>query len=220
MGKKIGIMGGTFNPIHYGHLLLAESAREIFGLHKVLFMPSGNSYMKESQTIAKAGHRIQMTKLALEGNPFFELSQMETEREGPTYTCETLAELKRQNPEDQYFFLLGADNLFLLEKWKRADYLLQNCVIIAAARGTQTGGKTQEKAQYLRQAYQADIRMLPQRQIDISSSEIRRRLAESKSVRYLLPETVIHYIEENHLYKTHTQSEGGTEKGGVGFEKL
>ena len=129
MEKKVGIMGGTFNPIHNGHLLLAESAREAFGLDEILFMPSGNSYMKDAASILDGKTRAHMTELAIEGNPFFRLSRMELERKGPTYTCDTLSQLKRQEGACQYFFIMGADNLFILEKWKDVEYIFQNCVI-------------------------------------------------------------------------------------------
>lgn len=198
--KKIGIMGGTFNPVHNGHLLLAESAREVFGLDEVLFMPSGNSYMKDARFILDGEIRAHMVSLAVNGNPFFSLSKMELEREGPTYTCETLKELKRQNGENQYFFIMGADNLLILEKWKDVPYILQNCVIAAAVRGDESKEKIREAAGRLMECYQADIRILPQRRIDISSFEIRKRRQEGKSIRYLLPESVFAYISENGLY--------------------
>ncbi|MCM1134649.1 MAG: nicotinate-nucleotide adenylyltransferase [Clostridium sp.] len=201
MEKKIGIMGGTFNPVHNGHLLLAESARELFSLDEIIFMPSGNSYMKDSRFVASAKHRIAMTELAISENPFFSLSKIETERKGPTYTFETLSELKSQNPANRYFFIMGADNLLILEKWKNADYILANCAIIAAARGDGTDAKIKERAAYLEKTYRADIRILPQRRIDISSSEIRRRLADGKTVRYMLPEKVLDYIQQNKLYR-------------------
>ena len=112
MEKKVGIMGGTFNPIHNGHLLLAESAREAFGLDEILFMPSGNSYMKDAASILDGKTRAYMTELAIEGNPFFRLSRMELERKGPTYTCDTLSQLKRQEGACQVFFYHGGRQSF------------------------------------------------------------------------------------------------------------
>ena len=176
MEKKVGIMGGTFNPIHNGHLILAESAREAFGLDEIIFMPSGNSYMKDASSILDKDTRAHMTELAIKDNPYFHLSRMELEREGPTYTCDTLAQLKAQDGKSRYFFIMGADNLFILEKWKNAAYILQNCVIAAAARGEEADGDIRREAGRLRDCYQADIRLLLQRRIDISSLEIRERI--------------------------------------------
>ena len=202
MEKKVGIMGGTFNPIHNGHLLLAESAREAFGLDEILFMPSGNSYMKDAASILDGKTRAHMTELAIEGNPFFRLSRMELERKGPTYTCDTLSQLKRQEGACQYFFIMGADNLFILEKWKDVEYIFQNCVIAVAARGDEPDGEIGRKAELLKKRYQADIRLLSERRIDISSLEIRERLQKVQSVRYLLPDSVLAYIAREGLYQS------------------
>ncbi len=201
MGKKIGILGGTFNPIHNGHLILAEDAREILGLDEIIFMPSGNSYMKRDSAIPAGEIRAQMTELALEGNPYFSLSRLEVERQGPTYTRDTLAQLMALHPDARYYFILGADNLLTLETWKDPAFILQNCVIAAAVRGTGTEEKMKKIASHLIYEYHGDIRILPARFMDISSSEIRQRIREHKSVRYLIPQKVLAYIEENKLYQ-------------------
>lgn len=201
MEKKIGILGGTFNPIHNGHLILAEDAREILGLDEIIFMPSGNSYMKRDSAIPAGEIRAQMTELALEGNPYFSLSRLEVERQGPTYTRDTLAQLMALHPDARYYFILGADNLLTLETWKDPAFILQNCVIAAAVRGTGTEEKMKKIASHLIYEYHGDIRILPARFMDISSSEIRQRIREHKSVRYLIPQKVLAYIEENKLYQ-------------------
>ena len=201
MGKKIGIMGGTFNPVHNGHLLLAENAREAFALDEILFIPSGNSYMKDTASILGGGIRACMIELALEGNPYFSLSRVDLYREGPTYTCDTLAQLKRMYPDDQYYFIMGADNLLTMESWKNPGLILQSCTVIAAVRGNGTESRIESAARYLRARYHACINILPARYIDISSSEIRQRLKEHKSVRYMLPENVLKYIDEKGLYR-------------------
>lgn len=197
---KIGIMGGTFNPIHNGHLLLAEAAREELGLEKVLFMPSGNSYMKDSASIASKQHRIEMTALAIADNPYFELSLMETEREGATYTCDTLQELKAAFPADEFYFILGADSFMSVERWKNPEIIMQNCILTVSVRGGNLKA-VEEKAVYLRNTFDAKIFLLPERNIDISSTEIRNRLREGRFVKYMLPENVRLYIEENGLYQ-------------------
>ncbi len=200
MGKKIGIMGGTFNPIHNGHLMLAESARETLGLDRIIFMPNGNPYMKNTSSLLSGADRMHMIELAIEGNPCFSSSSIEIDKEGPTYTCETLAALKEQNSEDQYYFIMGADSLLMLESWKNPDYILRNCVIVAAVRGTGTEEKMEKIAGHLIYEYQADIRILPARYIDIASSDIRHKIKEGNSIRYMVPEKVLSYIKENGLY--------------------
>lgn len=202
MGKKIGIMGGTFNPIHNGHLLLAEAAKEVFELDGIVFMPSGNSYMKNQASILDGKTRAHMIELAIMGNADFSLSMLEVKREGPSYTCDTLAELREMYPEDQFYFIMGADSLLMLESWKNPEFILQNCIIAVAVRGTGTEEKIQKIAGHLIYEYHADIRILPARYIDISSSEIRERLKEGKSIRHMLPQKVIEYIDENKFYQT------------------
>ena len=163
MKKKTGIMGGTFNPVHNGHLLLAETAREFFGLDKVIFMPSGNPYMKKNAIIPDGNLRVQMLEHAVKENPYFRLSRMEVEREGPTYTCDTLVKLRELNPEEEYYFIMGADSLLTLESWKNPEIIFQNCVIAAAVRGTGTEDKIKKIADYLTESYQSDIRIMPSR---------------------------------------------------------
>lgn len=199
--KKTGVFGGTFNPIHYGHLLLAEQAREFVSLDEVVFMPSGNSYMKDSSEIAAGEHRLAMTKLALSGNPFFSLSALETERGGATYTCDTLCVLRKQNPDTQYYFILGADNLFSIEDWKNPEIILGNCYLITTVRGKKSEDDIKRQATYLEQKYDTRVILLPERKIDLSSSEIRARLQKGESVRYMIPDKVLSYIQEYKLYR-------------------
>lgn len=200
MAKKIGIMGGTFNPIHFGHLLLAEQAMEAYDLDEVLFIPSGNPYMKDTEPIVDGVIRGHMTELALKGHPHFRMSSIELDREGPTYTYETLETLKEENPDCTYYFILGADSLLTMETWKNPKQIFKNCVVIASVRGTGTEDKIRKIATHLIYEYQADVHILPARFIDLSSSEIRQRIAKGKSVRYMLPEEVREYIYENGLY--------------------
>ena len=199
--NKVGIMGGTFNPVHNGHLLLAEQAREYCNLDEILFMPSGNSYMKEHDEIPDGETRISMTALAIEDNPYFALSTMEVERKGPTYTCETLAELKKLHSEIQYYFIIGADNLFSIETWWKPEEILACCTLIVALRGDKEERAILNKAADLKEKYNASIILLPERKFDISSTEIREKIKRGESVRYLLPDKVISYIEKNGLYK-------------------
>lgn len=198
--KRIGIMGGTFNPIHQGHLILAETAREYCELDEVLFIPSGNSYMKASDEILDGETRISMTALAIEDNPYFTLSSIEVEREGATYTCDTIRELKERNPSAEYYFIMGADTLFTIEKWKNSEEILRKCSLIVESRDEKDASELKEKASELQKKYQAYIIVLPERKVDISSTEIRNRLEKGESVRYMIPDKVLSYIEKNNLY--------------------
>ena len=198
--NKVGIMGGTFNPVHNGHLLLAEQAREYCNLDEILFMPSGNSYMKNHDEIPDGDTRISMTALAIEDNPHFAISAMEVERKGPTYTCETLKELKKLHSEIQYYFIIGADNLFSIETWWKPEEILACCTLIVALRGDKEERAILNKAADLKEKYNASIILLPERKFDISSTEIREKIKRGESVRYLLPDKVISYIEKNGLY--------------------
>lgn len=217
--EKIGIMGGTFNPIHNGHLAIAQKAKEQFALDKVLFMPSGVPYMKNLREVLPATVRCEMTALAIRDIPCFELSDLEAVEQSNTYTCRTLEKLKSLHPDTDYHFILGADSLFAIEEWRHPEQIFQNCTILAAVReGTaQTDtsheipasgsvktdtGILQTQVQYLQKKYQASIEMLQISAIDISSTQIRRMLHRGTSVHGLVPEAVEAYITENHLYQS------------------
>lgn len=199
--RRIGIMGGTFNPIHVGHLLLAENARDNFALDEILFIPSGHSYMKEESQLTDKNLRLQMTALAIEDNPFFTISAMEVERAGNTYTYETLTLLKKQNQEEaEYYFILGADSLFSMENWKHPEIIFDSCIVLAAVREDKAQADLLRQIAYLESKYGACIRQIALKEIDISSTDIRRRIAQHKSIRYMVPDKVISFIEEKHLY--------------------
>lgn len=199
--KKVGIMGGTFNPIHNGHLLLAEQAREYCGLDKITFIPSGNSYMKDKDNILDSSFRLAMTALAIENNPDFSLSAIEIERGGNTYTCDTLRELRTVSPGTEYYFIMGADNLFSVEYWKNPQEILSDCILVAAMREGRNEKDLKEKASELEKIYHARIILLPERRFDISSTEIRNKITKGESVRYMVPDKVLQYIQKQHLYQ-------------------
>ena len=193
-------MGGTFNPVHYGHLMIAEDARHYCDLDEVIFMPSGNSYMKNTDEILSGKIRIDMVKAAICSNPFFSCSDMEISRIGNTYTYETLEEFKRMYPEAELYFILGADNLFSVEKWKNSEKVMKSCTLITASRGEVCFGKLKDHAEYLEKQYDTTVILLPERKMDISSTEIRKRIKNGQSVRYMTPEKVIDYVLEKDLY--------------------
>lgn len=201
MKKKIGILGGTFNPVHMAHLIIAETAKEDAGLDDILFVPSGCSYLKDVSEIVPAKDRINMTGLAIEDNPAFALSTIEIDRGGNSYTCDTLRELKERYPQQEYYLIVGADNLFTMENWKDAETIFRSAKILAAVRGSKKRADMEAKMAELREKYSADITLLNVQHVDISSSEIREKVACGHSIRYMVPEKVREYILKNHLYE-------------------
>ena len=199
--KKIGILGGTFNPIHVGHLLLAQNALEYCGLDKVLVMPSGCSYYKNPREVAPADDRVSMTALAIEDNDRFELSRIEADREGNSYTFETLDILCRQNPDTRYYYIIGADTLFSMETWKQPDDIFNKCTVVCAKRGNLSDDELENKACYLREHFEADVILMDIDEVPISSTFIRHQLSQGKSCRYYLDDKVIKYIKDHELYK-------------------
>lgn len=199
--KKIGIMGGTFDPIHYGHLLLAQNALTSFDLDEILFIPSGTPWLKESTKVLPKNKRVSMTGIAIEENPQFALSTIEIDRDGNSYSYETVEELKKSNPDVDYYFIMGADSLLQIESWKCPDRLMKECTLLVAVRNDCDREGLEKQISYLKGKYEADIRILETARIDISSTIIRDMIAEGKSVRYMLPDNVIEFIEKNHLYE-------------------
>ena len=198
--QRIGIMGGTFNPVHMGHLLLAEWAYEQIGLDKVWMMPNAVPPHKTGQQILSKEHRIAMLQLAIEGNPHFQLSLFEKE-DRAHYSYETMEALQEAYPDYDFYYLMGGDSLFDIEKWVEFRRFLASCHILAAGR---TDGRNQELSNWaaiLKEKYQAEITLLNSPVIEISSSEIRNRKKEGKSIRYLVPDPVFSYIEAHDLYR-------------------
>ena len=199
--QKIGIMGGTFDPIHYGHLMIAENAREQFGLEKVLFLPTGHSPHKQVQDVTASFHRCQMVSLAIAGNPAFSMDQTEVDTKDTSYTYLTLGKLKERNPGAELFFILGADSLFDFEGWKEPAAILENCNVLAAHRKHQHQEKFFQQIDYLNQKYQEKFFPLDTPNLEVSSQDIRNRLHYGRTIRYLVPEAVEAYIRANHLYE-------------------
>lgn len=199
--KRVGIMGGTFNPIHIGHLIIAEAAYEAYDLDEVLFVPSGISYMKDQSEILDAKKRVHMTGLAIEDNPHFALSTIEIDRDGNSYSYETLETLRKQNPNTEYFFLVGSDTLFALETWKHPEILLPSCTILVAVRNGVPMEKMQEHAKYLEEKFGGSIQLLTTPNIEISATDIRNRIAANRNVKYFVPDSVLQFIEKKGLYK-------------------
>ncbi len=204
MGKKIGFMGGTFNPVHIGHLLLAECARVQENLDQVLFIPSGISYMKKDVEIPAGEVRLDMVDLAIGDNPYFSSSDIEIRRQGYTYTKDTLKKLRAANPDDTYYFIVGADSLFGMDAWKNPEEIFDNCIVLAAVRGLVSKEEILHQIDLLEKKYDAKIKLLEFPATDISSTQIRGCVREHKSIRYMVRDDVAEYIYENHLYESHS----------------
>ncbi len=205
---KIGIIGGTFDPIHNGHIYIAGKAMEEFSLSKVLFMPTGVSYMKTD--VSNAKDRYEMVRLALKDYPNFEISDLEVFRGGYTYTCETIAELKKIYPDDKLYFIIGTDTLFMMEKWKNYDYIFQNVTIIVADRAGENESDQKDKADYLKKQFGAKIKFLKAKKYNLSATLLRAGF-KIKSPAYKIkqdcPDSVVRYAEENHLYDSSPMKE-------------
>lgn len=198
---KIGIMGGTFNPIHNGHLMLAQYALEENNLDEIWFIPTGCSYMKKDQGILPGEERFHMVELAVTDNPRMYPIDIEIKREGYTYSYETLEMLNALYPEHQFYFIFGADCLFSIENWKCPQEIFDNCTIIAAVRSGASMEQMEAKKEELLNKFQGNIILMPFLQLEISSTLIRERLAMGKDVRYMLPESVLQYITDKHFYE-------------------
>ena len=199
---NIGVLGGTFDPVHNGHLLVAEEAKTRLNLAVVIFVPAGQPWLKVERPITPAEHRLQMLRLALADKPDFKLSTMEIERAGPSYTVDTITELQGQlDTEDELFFILGWGSLAELPQWQDVPRLVQMCYFVAAPR---PGAPRPDL-----KALEASISGISQRvmlldkpHVDISASLIRDRVARGLSVRHLVPEPVNRYLKEHKLYVT------------------
>ncbi|MCM8796783.1 MAG: nicotinate-nucleotide adenylyltransferase [Candidatus Omnitrophica bacterium] len=187
---KIGILGGTFNPIHTGHLILAEEAREKLDLDKVVFVPTFIPPHKDNGNIASAVERLHMVKLAIKGNSYFTVSDTEIKRGGRSYTIDTIREFKEKYSRNELYFIIGSDLLKYLDEWKDLSQILKMVKFIVATRP----GYPLEKIP-------SHIETMDIRAVDISAFEIRQAIKADKSFRYLVPEAVYNYILKKRLYK-------------------
>jgi len=198
--SKIGIMGGTFNPIHFGHLFLAENAYEQVGLDKVLFMPSKNPPHKEVMCKVTEKQRVDMIEIAIHDNPHFELSTLELNREGMTYTADTLQVLKEQNPDTEYYFIVGTDSLFMMHSWKDPQVVFDLCTVLVAARDNANADEIHKHMDYLKKSFHAKVEHIEMPMLQIASADIRERVEKAHTVRYYMPAPVIQYITDHSLY--------------------
>jgi nicotinate-nucleotide adenylyltransferase len=197
---KLGILGGTFDPVHLGHLIIAQEAQARLGLDQILFVPTGQPWMKRGRAISLGEHRVAMARLAVAENPTFQVSSMEVDRPGPTYTVETLRAIRRAEPGDQeLFFIIGADALEGLEGWKEPEAILEMCTLVVVSRP----GHPEPDIPGVAAGLPGEghrVRRLTGIQIGIGGSEIRERVAAGLPIRYWVPPAVEEYIVRNGLY--------------------
>lgn len=203
---SLGIMGGTFNPIHHGHLVTAEEALVQYGLDKVIFIPSGHAPHKENKEILFAEERYLMTVIATASNPDFSVSRIEIDRKGPSYTIDTLRKLKKIYGEDsKIFFITGADAILEILTWKHSEKLYDLCSFIAATRPGYCLEKFKELHLLPNNKYVGNkkprVFFMEIPALAISSTDIRRRIGEGRPIQYLVPESVANYIRKCGFYQ-------------------
>ena len=201
--KRIAVMGGTFDPIHYGHLVTAEAVRHEYKVERVIFIPTGQPSYKNAKSVTHSEHRYLMTVLATVTNPAFDVSRIEIDREGATYTIDTIKHLRNLcGAQTKIYFITGADAVLQILSWKNADELLTLCSFVAVTRPGYNPAVLREHVQRIKQKYATRLHFLEVPALAISSSDIRTRIGQNKPVRYLLPEEVERYILKSGLYRT------------------
>lgn len=198
--KKTGILGGTFDPVHRGHLQMAEAAFRQAGLDQVLFMPAKVPPHKRGRSITAAAQRADMIRLAIGERPGFVYSDFELQREGTTYTADTLQLLQDSHPEQEYYFILGGDSLFHLEEWYHPEKIMERSVLLAISRYGISRERMNQQVEMLTAKYHARIQIVEMPRMDISSSEIREYVRRGQSIDGLVPGQVADYIRRHGLY--------------------
>jgi nicotinate-nucleotide adenylyltransferase len=202
---RVGIVGGTFDPIHLGHLIIAEEARVQLGLERVIFIPAGRPWLKGSEPSASPKDRLEMTRLAVRSHPSFRCASIEVERGGNTYTVETLEVLSRSLPGAELFYVVGLDSLREFHRWRSPARILELATLVVLLRP----GYRRPPLNALRgvaPAAEERVRILKGPLMEVSSTDIRRRVAEGRSIRYLVPPEVEEYIARRGLYRAKEES--------------
>ena len=200
---RIGIFGGTFDPIHLGHLILAEQCRDQAKLDQVLFVPASLPPHKQQQTLTSFGQRVEMLTLAISGHAPFRVDELEKDRTGPSYTVDTLTQLQKQRPGDELCFILGSDSLHDLPLWYQPRRLLELATLLVVARADWPTFSPTELKESLQLANDFPLRyqIIEAPLITLSSRDIRARITNGRSVRYMIPRAVEAYIENKGLYR-------------------
>ncbi|MCI8429318.1 MAG: nicotinate (nicotinamide) nucleotide adenylyltransferase [Lachnospiraceae bacterium] len=202
--RHIGIMGGTFDPVHNAHLVLAEQAYEQYALDEIWMLPNGNPPHKRDTRQADVECRMEMLRLAIRDVPYLKLCDLERSSSSYHYTYETLQRLNRRYPDTVFYFIMGADSLFEFDRWKEPGMISRECILLAAVRDHHARGQIQDRIRELNERYGAKIHILDTPNMDIASADIRERLAEGTAVSHLLPAAVEMYIRQKGLYGSGT----------------
>jgi len=197
---KTGVFGGTFDPVHIGHLFIARAAYEALGLEKVIFIPTGKTIHKRNRIGASDEERVEMLELALASEPDYDIDPIEIEAEEYSFSYRTMQRLAEMHPENEYYFLIGEDSLRDLSSWRCPEELVKHCHIAVAGRMGYSDIPVEELMEKQRQTIGGDYVFVECPYIDISSSEIRKRVSEGKTIRYYTPDDVIEYIRNKKLY--------------------
>lgn len=198
---RLGIYGGSFDPVHLGHLLLAETCREVCALDRVLFLPCGKSPHKPHGAVATGQQRAEMLEFAVAGDPRFGVCRIELERSGPSFTVETLRHLRVEQPDSELFFLMGADSLADLPLWREPQAILELATIVAVNRGHLPPPDLAALDVRLGSIVGDRVRLVTMPAIDLSATEIRERAHAAGSLRFRVPRAVEEYIRQNGLYR-------------------
>jgi nicotinate-nucleotide adenylyltransferase len=212
---KIGLMGGTFNPVHIAHLRIAEEARELCGLDRLLFIPAADPPHKQLAGDVPFSSRCEMVRMAISGNPFFEISEIEGQRSGKSYSIDTISQLRREHPEDELYFIIGSDSFLEMPMWRRYAEIFQGCSLIVLQRpgspvddpSTALSAEIREQFSYcgtdkkLIHSAGTSVCFLTGCLLEISSSMIRKLVGAGRSIKYLVPPEVEAYIKEQRIYR-------------------
>ncbi|MDR2898801.1 MAG: nicotinate-nucleotide adenylyltransferase [Clostridiales bacterium] len=200
--RSLAVMGGTFDPIHYGHLVTAETVRQEFNVDKVVFVPSGDPPHKSSSTVNDKEHRYLMTVASTLSNPYFAVSRIEIERDGYSYSVDTISRIRQLCPSEMpVYFIVGADALMEMNTWKNPEELFSICRFVAVTRPGFNKETASRKVEFLRGKYGAKINLIDVPSYNLSSTDIRQRVQNNESIRYMVPEEVNLYIQKNGLYR-------------------
>ena len=200
--KKIGLMGGTFDPIHIGHLILGEAAWRQFCLDEVWFLPAGNPPHKQNRAgRASDRERLEMVRLAIQSNPHFVLSLIEMNKDGYSYTYRTLERLHGQYPDADWYFIMGADSLTDFDTWREPQRIADACRIVVATRNQMEPASFRTLLAKRREEFHHDFLELDTPNLDISSKHLREMIRSGESIRYYTPDTVLNYIRQNRIYE-------------------
>ena len=207
---RLGIMGGTFDPIHVGHLFIAEDARIRLNLDRVIFVPNGTPPHKTNDMLTSSAHRFEMTRLAVLDNAMFAVDDIEMNHEGPSYTVETLISLRARYPQAEFVYITGIDAIAEILTWRRHPEVIELATFVAA---TRPGFDVEALTRKLPDGYLRRIILMQSVGLDISSTEIRKRIGSGDTVRYLAPDAVLEYIELHRLYRCTTADHSDKENG-------